>query len=94
MLNETARILCAISADRPMDFGDFLKAIDQQVDGKLLAMLRTLEEQELITTEGTCSPITFIQLTPLGAERAREALTGQDRCPTCVADRVKREQRL
>lgn len=72
-MNETARILCAISADKPMDFGDFLKAIDQQLDAKLLATLRSLEQQELIKTEGTCSPITFIELTPLGAERAREA---------------------
>ncbi len=79
-MNETARILCAISADKPMDFGDFLKAIDQQLDAKLLTLLRTLEQQELIITEGTCSPITFIQLTPLGAERAREAREG-DKLP-------------
>jgi len=72
-MNETARILCAISADKPMDFSDFLKAIDQQADDRLYAMLHTLEDQELIKTEGTCSPITFICLTPLGAERAREA---------------------
>lgn len=72
-MNETARILCAITADRPMDFGDFLKAIDQPGDANLYALLRTLEEQQLIKTEGTCSPITFLQLTPLGAERAREA---------------------
>lgn len=78
-MNETARILCAISADKPMDFGDFLKAIDQPGDAKLYALLRTLEEQELIRTEGTCSPITFIQLTPLGAERAREAMEGARR---------------
>jgi DNA-binding PadR family transcriptional regulator len=72
-MNETARILCAISADKPMDFGDFLKAIEQSGDTNLYALLRTLEEQELIKTEGTCSPITFIELTDLGAERAREA---------------------
>jgi hypothetical protein len=72
-MNETTRILCAITPDRPMDYGDFLKAIDQQPDAKLLALLRSLEEQGLIATEGTCSPITFIELTELGAERAREA---------------------
>lgn len=72
-MNETARILCAISANKPMDFGDFLKAIDQPGDDKLYAALHTLEAQGLIATEGTCSPITFLQLTPLGAERAREA---------------------
>lgn len=72
-MDETARILTSISADKPMDFGDFLKTIDQPGDTKLYALLHALEEQELIKTEGTCSPITFIQLTPLGAERAREA---------------------
>lgn len=83
-MNETARILCAISADKPMDFGDFLKVIDQQPDGKLFAALRTLEDQGLITIEGTCSPITFLQRTELGSERAGEVLTGQDRCPQCA----------
>lgn len=94
MMNDTARILCAISADKPMDFGDFLKAVGQQPDGKLFATLRTLEAQGLIKTEGTCSPITFIELTPLGVERAREVITGQDRCPSCTAAAAKRAKRL
>lgn len=90
-MNETVRILSAIDAHRPMDFGDFLKAVDQQLDAKLLAMLRSLEEQQLIATEGTCSPITFITLTDLGRERLSEALTGQDRCPQCSTATRKRE---
>jgi DNA-binding HxlR family transcriptional regulator len=93
-MNETARILCAISADKPMEFCDLLKALDRLSDGELIATLRTLEQQGLIITEGACSPITFLQLTPLGAERAREALTGQDRCPECVAAKEKRAERL
>lgn len=72
-MNLTASILCALSIDEAMDFGDFLKTIKQPGDDDLYALLRSLEQQGLIKTEGTCSPITFIQLTALGAERAREA---------------------
>jgi len=92
MLNETARILCAIGYTSPTRFNDLLTKLGQgtvhDIEWReLFEMLETLEKQELITIERYHGRgrINTLQLTDLGAERAREALTGQDRCAQCAA---------
>lgn len=100
-MNVTARILCAISADRPTSISEMWDKMgyDRPVTmNEVLATLRMVEslaEQELvILSRCPLNRINSMRLTPLGAERAREAITGRDRCPECVAAKAKRAERL
>jgi hypothetical protein len=80
-MNETTRILCAISATEPCSFGEFLNGLgdDRPEWRQIFLTLESLEEQELCKVERAGGRIQALQLTPLGAERAREALRGADR---------------
>lgn len=76
-MNETTRILCAISSTEPCTFGEFLNELgdDRPEWRQLFSTLESLEAQELVTIErfGGNGRIDTMQLTDLGAERAREA---------------------
>ena len=76
-MNDTARILCAISATEPCTFGEFLDGLgdDRPEWRQLFLTIDALEEQELITVDRQMNNrINALQLTELGAERAREAM--------------------
>lgn len=100
VMNETTRILCAISSTEPSTFGEFLDGLKGDLPGsssdwrQLFQTLEALEEQELVIIERLNGRIDTLMLTELGAERAREVITGQDRCPDCVAATAKRAGRL
>lgn len=79
-MNETARILCAISSTEPCTFGEFLdglgddKPTERDEWRPLFLTLDSLEEQRLVQVwRANDQRITAMQLTELGAERAREA---------------------
>ncbi len=78
-MNETARILCAISSTEPCTFYEFLRGLRSSKPEtgseyrQLFLTLESLEEQEFVTIERTKGRIDTLMLTDLGAERAREA---------------------
>lgn len=75
-MTETARILCAIGYTEPSTFNEFLRELgdDRPEYRVLFPMLKTLEKQELVIIERFHGGrIETLQLTDLGAERAREA---------------------
>lgn len=77
-MNETARILCAISSTEPSTFNEFLNDLGDKPEDRaewraLFLTLESLEEQELVTIQRTRGKIDTLILTDLGAERAREA---------------------
>jgi DNA-binding PadR family transcriptional regulator len=81
-MNETARILCAISADKPMYLGEFFERLGTERPGwhVIHTALVDLEAQELVKIHRRARTISAVQLTSLGAERAREAMEG-DKLP-------------
>jgi hypothetical protein len=76
-VNETARILSAIGFTEPSTFNEFLNELgdDRPEWRQLFLTLDMLEEQELVTIDrfNGNGKIDTMQLTSLGAERAREA---------------------
>lgn len=75
-MNDTARILCAISSTEPCTFREFLDALGDDRPARWGDLFSTLEKQELVTIERVDHKhgrINAMQLTELGAERAREA---------------------
>ena len=72
-MNETARILCAISTLRPvypLEADTALKRL------RITHVLEALESTELVLLTREHGEIIAAILTPLGAERAREAMEG------------------
>jgi len=76
-MNETVRILTAIPAEAPIKITALLSrlGIDSlELAHPIFTMLNTLEETELITViRPGNGRVASVQLTALGAERAREA---------------------
>lgn len=74
-MNDTARILCAIEDDKPTTIRVLLDVLvpNRPPWTQIRATLMTFEAQELVTIHHNKGMITAVQLTPLGAERAREA---------------------
>jgi DNA-binding MarR family transcriptional regulator len=70
-MNETARILCAISDAGSITYLNLTKKA-QSHPSQVMAIMETLEDQELVTVDRS-QPPARIRLTSLGAERAREA---------------------
>lgn len=91
-MNDTTRILCAISEAESITYLNLTKKARSH-PSQVMAIMGTFEEQGLVTVDRS-QPPARIRLTPLGAERAREAITGRDRCPECVAAKAKRAERL
>jgi hypothetical protein len=81
-MNETARILCAISSTEHINLKRFSENLgeDKPTWDLTHSILLALEEQEAITIRRNSHVITGLKLTPLGAERAREAMEG-DKLP-------------
>lgn len=81
-MNATSKILTAISATEPCSFREFLRGLGDDAPEKgdkqdwyiLFKTLESLEESGLVEIERTDNAIDSLILTPLGAERAREAL--------------------
>ncbi len=82
-MNETIAILCALSETEPTNTADLLnrlglKALDEGAL-RLYATLQSFEElQMIVVTRQRGTPASML-LTPLGAERAREATEGAQR---------------
>jgi DNA-binding PadR family transcriptional regulator len=73
-MNETARILCALSADNPTPVKSFCESLaNGPTWNRLFHMLEALESQELVRITREGRDMKTLQLTRLGAERAREA---------------------
>ena len=70
-MNETARILCAISEAETISYRALLNKIGGDY-GQTIETVSAFEQQELVTIDRS-EHFASIQLTPLGAERAREA---------------------
>jgi DNA-binding MarR family transcriptional regulator len=79
-MNETSRILCAIPEKASISITALLArlGIDTlELSAPIFTTLNTLEETELITVVRPGNGrVASVQLTPLGAERAREAIEG------------------
>jgi hypothetical protein len=75
MINETVRVLCAIGSTDRVYADEFLRNLRDPIPfPELFALIKTLEEQRLVTTvRSGHDGIISLNLTELGAERAREA---------------------
>lgn len=81
-MNLTGRILTAISATEPCSFNEVLRGLGDDAPEKgakqdwyiLFKTLESFEESGLVEIERSGDRIDSLQLTSLGAERAREAL--------------------
>ena len=97
-MNETVKILRSIEASKPIKITDLLRNLGMDsidLAAPVFRALRFFEETGLVNViRPKNGGIASVELTKLGVERAREALTGQDRCPSCVADKAKRAERL
>lgn len=85
-MNETARILCAISAEKPTTLGVLLESLKPDCPPwhLLFHTLVALESQELVKIRRENNIMRTLQLTPLGSERAREAMEGETHyCGCC-----------
>jgi len=73
-MNETARILCAISSKEDSTPGDILAALTPRTDWhSVFVIVKRLEEQGLVKLTRHARRLYTFEITPLGAERAREA---------------------
>jgi DNA-binding PadR family transcriptional regulator len=77
-MNETARILCAIGTTDRVYADQFVKNLGDPISfPELFALIKTLEEQRLVTTvRSGHDGLISLNLTELGAERAREVMEG------------------
>jgi DNA-binding GntR family transcriptional regulator len=80
-MNETARILCAIPEKASISIKALLDRLEENRPPwtAIRSALMTFEAQELLTIRHNKGMITAVQLTELGAERAREAQEGAKR---------------
>lgn len=82
-MNPTTRILTAISSTEPSSFSEILSGLngdrpqEKSEFRTFFETIRALESAELIEVDWTGDRLNSAILTPLGAERAREALKGQ-----------------
>lgn len=82
-MNPTTRILTAISSTEPSSFSEILSGLngdrpqEKSEFRSFFETIRALESAELIEVDWAGDRLNSAILTPLGAERAREALRGQ-----------------
>ena len=83
-MNLSAKLLCAISSTEPSTFPEILSGLngdrpqEKSEFREFFETLRALEQSDLVEIEwGANNRLNSAILTPLGAERAREALKGQ-----------------
>jgi hypothetical protein len=74
-MNETARILCAIKPDESVTFRTLWKRLPDVDLTRVMDVIDTFEKQELVVVDNS-RHFTEVRLTPLGVERAREAMEG------------------